>query len=120
VHRLLYTLEQCGVVEKIGNDQYRLTYRRVAKKKWKIGYGAPGIDTLCTKRVTESLRGAVENCGEIELLMLGHRYKAAVTLRNAEQFVRQREDLVIEYQIDEQTAAIVDAPTPTPQDVSNR
>jgi ribose transport system substrate-binding protein len=107
VYRLLYTLEHQGAVEKLGSNQYRLMYRRAGRHKWKIGYGTPGIDTLFTRQVTESLRLASERCEEIELLMLDHRYKTAVTLRDADQFIRERVDLVIEYQIDEQVAAMI-------------
>ena len=107
VHRLLYTLEPRGVIEKVGNDQYRLAYRRLVKKKWKIGYGLPGVDTLFTTQVMESLRAAADRSGEIELLMRDHRYKAPVTLRDAEEFVRQRVHLMIEYQLDEQVASMI-------------
>jgi len=107
VYRLLYTLERQGAVEKIGKDQYRLMYRRVGRHKWKIGYGTPGIETLFTRQVSESLRLAADACEEIELLMLDHRYKPAVTVRDADQFIREHVDLVIEYQIDEQVAAII-------------
>ena len=107
VYRVLYTLQRQDVVEKIANDQYRLMYRRAGQHKWKIGYGTPGIDALFTRQVTQSLRVAAESSREIELLMLDHRYRTAVTLRDADQFIRERVDLVIEYQIDEQAAAMI-------------
>ena len=107
IHRLVYTLKQHGVMEQVGENQYRLQYRKLTKNKWKIGYGAPGIDTLFTRAVTESLRVAADAGNEIELLVLDHHYKSAVTLRNAEQFIRERVDLVIEYQVDVQLAAVI-------------
>jgi ribose transport system substrate-binding protein len=107
VHRLLYTLEGGHVIEKLENNQYRSLYRRFANRHWKIGYGAPGIDILFTRAVAESLRVAVDRCGELEMLTLNHRYKPAVTLRNAEQFIRERVNLVIEYQIGEEVGAMI-------------
>jgi ribose transport system substrate-binding protein len=107
VLRLLYTLERHGVVEKLGQNQFRLLYWRSGKRKWKIGYGAPGIETLFTRQVTDSVRIAAERCGDVELMILDHRYKPNVTLRNVEQFVRERVDLVIEYQIDEHLGAMM-------------
>ena len=45
---------------------YRLQYSCfLNKNKWKIGYGAPGIDTSFTRAVTESLRVAAEAGNEI-------------------------------------------------------
>jgi ribose transport system substrate-binding protein len=107
VHRLLYTLGRHHVIEHVGNNQYRSLYRRLAKTRWRIGYGAPGIDTLFTREVAQSLRIAAERGGEIEILALDHRYKPAVTQRNAAQFIRERVELVIEYQIDEQVGAMI-------------
>jgi ribose transport system substrate-binding protein len=106
VHRLLYTLEGEHVVEKLENSRYRLLYQRSSNRHWKIGYGAPGIDNLFTRTVADSLRVAVDRCGELEMLALDHRYKPAVTLRNAEQFIRERVNLVIDYQIDEEVGAM--------------
>src|ERR1017187_129957 len=107
VHRLLYTLEDEHIIEKLENNQYRSLFSKSANKHWKIGYGAPGIDTLFTRTVAESLRVEVDRCGELEMLTLDHRYNPAVTLRNAEQFIRERVRLVIEYQIDEEVGAMI-------------
>lgn len=106
VHRLLYTLEGEHIIEKLENNQYRSLYHRTGNRHWKIGYGAPGLDTLFTRAVADSLRVAVDGCGELEMLMLDHRYKAATSLRNAKQFIRERVNLVIEYQIDEEVGAM--------------
>jgi ribose transport system substrate-binding protein len=107
VHRLLYTLEGGHMIEKLEQNRYRSLYRRSATRHWKIGYGAPGIETLFTRTVADSLRAAVDRCGELEMLTLDHRYKPSVTLRNAEQFIRERVNLVIDYQIDEEVGAMV-------------
>jgi ribose transport system substrate-binding protein len=109
VHRLLYTLEPSGVVERLGDDRYRLTYRRVLKNTWKIGYGAPGVDTRFVREVTKGLQIAAEKCGEVTLLLRDHRYKASVTLRDAEHFIRERVQLMIEYQLDEHVGPMIAA-----------
>jgi ribose transport system substrate-binding protein len=100
VLRLLYTLRRHHVIEQLGENQYRSAFRRLAKSGWRIGYGGPGIDTQFTRQVSESLRVAAESCGEIEILALDHRYKTPVSLANAEKFINEHVDLVIEYQID--------------------
>jgi ribose transport system substrate-binding protein len=106
VHRLLYTLGHHHVVEHMENNQYRSLYRQLAKTRWRIGYGVPGIDTLFTRQVTQSLRIAAERGGEIEILTLDHCYKPDVALRNAAQFIRERVELVVDYQIDEHVGAM--------------
>jgi len=107
VMRLLYTLGQHHVVEKMASNRYRILYRRLAKSRWRIGYGMPGIDNLFTRLVTESLHVAADRSGEVEILTLDHRCKTAVTLRNAKQFIREHVDLVIEYQVDEHAGAMI-------------
>ncbi|HLH37138.1 MAG TPA: substrate-binding domain-containing protein [Alloacidobacterium sp.] len=106
VHRLLYTLGHHHVVEHMENNRYRPLYRRLTKTLWRIGYGAPGIDTLFTRAVTQSLRIAADRGGEIEILTLDHCFKPDVALHNAAQFIRERVELVIDYQIDEQVGAV--------------
>lgn len=107
VFRLLYTLERSGVIAKSGENQFRLLFRRIAQRRWKVGYGAPGIDTQFTREVANSLRCAVEQSGTIELTVLDNRFDPSVAIRNAEQFIRERADLVIEFQIDETVALTI-------------
>ena len=42
--RLLYTLERCGMVEKIGENLYRSTLRAFKQKLYRLGYAAQGTD----------------------------------------------------------------------------
>jgi ribose transport system substrate-binding protein len=107
VHRLLYTLERHGLVEKLGENRYRSLYRRSGRRRWTIGYGAPGRDSLFVREVGESLQTAIQGHSEIRLLTLDHRNKPAVTVRNAEQFVSEKVNLVIEYQMDEHLATVI-------------
>ncbi len=101
VHRLLYTLVKEGIIEKPAPHQYRCFLHLPRKVKWKVGYGQPGINSSFVRDVTESLRAAAETCEEIELFILDHQYKPRVALHNAELFIAEGVDLVIEFQIDE-------------------
>jgi ribose transport system substrate-binding protein len=109
IFRLLYTLEQCGFVAKIGANRYQLTISQPHQRKWKIGYAALGNEHPFVREVTDSLRFAADQSGEVELLMLDNRFSPAVTVRNADCLVRERVDLAIEYQRDDQIAAAVAA-----------
>ncbi|MGI4756147.1 MAG: sugar ABC transporter substrate-binding protein, partial [Janthinobacterium lividum] len=59
-----------------------------------------------SRLVSESLRSSAYVAG-VELLELSNRYSPTVAVRNAEMFVRERVDLVIEFQTNEQSASIV-------------
>lgn len=107
VHRILYTLEKGGAVEKPSPNQYRLLIQQLRHNEWKIGYGTPGIDSMFVREVTQSLQTAVERSGAIELLILDHHYKPKVTMSNAEQFIKEEVDLIIEYQLNEHIAAFL-------------
>jgi ribose transport system substrate-binding protein len=74
---------------------------RPPQRCWKIGYAAPGIETAFTTEVSESLHLAAEK-HEMQILTLDNHFSPMVALKNAERFVHEHVDLVIEYQLDEQ------------------
>ena len=101
VFRLLYTLSKSGLIEKVAPNQYRSLLGRPPQRNWKIGYAAPGIETAFTNEVSEGLYVAAEK-QDIQLLTLDNHFSATVALKNAERFVNEHVDLVIEYQLDEE------------------
>ncbi len=108
VFRLLYTLEKCGMVEKIGENLYRSSLRPLKQKLYRIGYAAQGTDYHFPKVVSEGLQSAAKAEG-VDLISLDNRYSAKIAQRNADLLVRERVDLVIEFQTDENIAPIVAA-----------
>lgn len=108
VFRLLYTLEKCGMVEKVGENLYQSCIRPFKQKLYRIGYAAQGTDYQFSKEVSDSLLRAAQTEG-IELISLDNRYSAKIAQRNADLFVREKVDLVIEFQTDENVAPIVAA-----------
>src|SRR5438067_8663871 len=56
--RLLYTLERCGFVEKIGENLYRSSLRSFKQRLYRLGYAAQGTDYAFSKEVSESLQRA--------------------------------------------------------------
>src|SRR4029079_17866971 len=40
--RLLYTLERCGMVDKVGENLYRCSLRPFKQKPYRLGYAGPG------------------------------------------------------------------------------
>ena len=106
--RLLYTLERCGMVEKVGENLYRSVLRPFKQKLHRLGYAAQGTDYQFSKEILTSLQRAAAAEG-IELISVDNRYNAKMAQRNAEVLVREKVDLVIEFQTDEHVAPIVAA-----------
>jgi ribose transport system substrate-binding protein len=106
--RLLYTLERCGMVEKVGENLYRSCLRPFKQKLYRLGYAAQGTDYQFSKEVSAGLQRAAQSEG-VELISVDNRYSAKIAQRNADVLVREKVDLVIEFQTDEQVAPIVAA-----------
>jgi ribose transport system substrate-binding protein len=106
--RLLYTLERCGMIEKAGENLYRSHVRPFKQRPFRLGYAAQGTDYHFSKDVSTSLQRAAAAQG-LELICLDNRYSAKIAQRNADVLVREKVDLVIEFQTDEHVAPIVAA-----------
>jgi len=104
--RLLYTLEKCGMVEKVGENLYRSCLRPWKQRLYKLGYCAQGTEYGFSNEVSASLQRAADAEG-IELISLDNQYDPKIAQRNADLLVRETVDLVIEFQTDENVAPIV-------------
>lgn len=106
--RLLYTLERCSLIEKVGENLYRSCLRPFKQRLHRLGYAAQGTDYQFSKEVSAGLLRAA-NAEGIELISVDNCYNPKTALRNADVLVREKVDLVIEFQTDEQVAPIVAA-----------
>src|SRR5690348_18456936 len=106
--RLLYTLEKCGLIEKIGANLYQSSLRPAKQRICRLGYAAQGTNYQFSREVSSSLERAAREEG-IELIALDNRYSPKIAQRNAELLVREKVDLAIEFQTDETIAPIVAA-----------
>jgi ribose transport system substrate-binding protein len=104
--RLLHTLHHIGIVEKVDATRYRLTSDLGRRRRYRVGYAAQGQDTSFPREVLAGLQRAADR-ESVELIVLDNRYQPKVALRNAEQFVREGVDLVIEFQTDEAVAPAI-------------
>src|SRR6266446_849285 len=108
VFRLLYTLEKCGMVDKLGQNLYQSRVRPWKQRLYRLGYAAQGTDYQFSKEVSEGLQRAAVAEG-IELICVDNRYSAKIAQRSADLLVREKVDLAIEFQTDEEVAPIVAA-----------
>src|SRR5689334_7083897 len=104
--RLLYTLEKCGMVEKVGENLYRSCFRPFRQRLYRLGYCAQGTEYGFSREVSAGLQRAAEAEG-LELICLDNQYNPKIAQRNADLLVREKVDLVIEFQTDENVAPIV-------------
>lgn len=104
--RLLYSLHQCGFLDKVGENHYRLASEVHRRRLYRIGYAAQGQDSSFDKEVCASLARAAER-EQVELLVVDNRYQPKIALRSADYLIRQQVDLVIEFQTDEVIAPAI-------------
>src|SRR4029077_9626724 len=94
--------------EKAGENLYRSHLRPFKQRPYRLGYAAQGADYQFSKEVSIGLQRAAATQG-IELICVDNRYNAKIAQRNADLLVREKVDLVIEFQTDEEVAPIVAA-----------
>jgi len=104
--RLLYTLHQCGFLDKVGENHYRLASEVRRRRLYRVGYAAQGQDTSFDREVRLSLARAAER-EHVELITVDNRYQPKIALRTADYLIRERVDLVIEFQTDEMIAPAI-------------
>jgi ribose transport system substrate-binding protein len=104
--RLLYTLHQCGFLDKVGENHYRLASEMRRRRLYRIGYAAQGQDGSFDKEVRSGLVRAAER-EHIELLVVDNRYQPKIALRTADYLIKEQVDLVIEFQTDELIAPAI-------------
>ena len=103
VYRILKTLVHRGYVAQTADRHYRHVARPT---KLRFGFGGQSAEMPFSEAVTASLRQAAAAVG-VDLLVLDNRYNAETAIKNAEAFVRERVDVVIEFQVDEHAAPII-------------
>ena len=103
VYRILKTFVHRGYLAQSQDGLYRLAAR---PRKVRFGFGKQSGDMPFSEAVTASLQDAATQAG-VDLLVLDNRYDAATAVQVAEEFVKNRVDLVIEFQIDQGVAPII-------------
>ncbi len=104
--RLLATLVEQGMLERPAKNQYRTANDIRRRTRYRIGYASQSEEFSFSRLVSDSIRSQAYEAG-VELMELSNRYSPTVAVRNAEIFVRERVDLVIEFQTNQQSASIV-------------
>ncbi len=100
VYRILKTLVHRGYVAQTQNGQYRLVSR---PRRLRFGFAVQSAEMPFPIAVSESITAAAAAAG-VELLILDNQYDPDIAVKNAEEFVAKRVDMVLEYQVEEVVA----------------
>ena len=100
VYRILKTLVHRGYVAQSQDGQYRLVSR---PRRLRFGFANLSGEMPFPVAVTQSVAAAAAASG-VELIVLDNRYDPDIAIQNAEEFVAQQVDLVLEYQVEEAVA----------------
>lgn len=100
VYRILKTLVHRGYLAQTPSGQYRLVSR---PRRLRFGFAVQSAEMPYSEAVAQSVSAAAAASG-VELIMLDNRYDPAVAVRNAQEFVAKRVDLVLEFQVEEAAA----------------
>lgn len=101
--RLLSTLVACGMLERRRKNLYALSMTWKPRKAYRFGYAGESEEFSFSRLVAESVSRCAYEAG-VELILLDNRYSATQAIRNAERFVAEKVDLVIEFQAHHETA----------------
>jgi ribose transport system substrate-binding protein len=106
--RLLETLVETGLLERAGKQGYRSSIQTTRAKRFRLGYASQSNLLPFTSAVTDGLITAA-SAANIELLILNNKFSARTALQNADHFVSENVDLVIDSQININVAAQIAA-----------
>ncbi len=102
--RLLETLVETHLLERAGKQGYRCCVQPARTKRYRIGYGSQTSLLPFTAAVSDGLVVAA-NAANIDLMVLNNGLSPRIALQNADTFVSEKVDLVIDSQINIGVAA---------------
>jgi ribose transport system substrate-binding protein len=100
IYRILKTLVHRGYVAETQSGEYRLVSR---PRRLRFGFAVQSGEMPFSVAVANSVTTAAAASG-VELIQLDNRYDPDIAIENAEKFVRERVDLVLEFQVAEHVA----------------
>jgi len=104
VFRLLHTLEKRGWIERAhGGKKYRRVNRN---RRYRVGYAMIGGQSNFAQDVSRGLQEASERHG-MQLLVADNCFNADIALMNAQTFIKEGVDFVIECQVSSRMAPVI-------------
>ena len=108
VFRLLDTLAGAGLIDRVGKQGYRSRLQPALTRRWRIGYASQSNLLPFTGIVTDGLRSAASSA-DMDLLVANNEFSPRKAMENAERFITEKVDLVIDSQINLNVASQIGA-----------
>ncbi|HJY06988.1 MAG TPA: helix-turn-helix domain-containing protein, partial [Bryobacteraceae bacterium] len=106
--RLIHTLEQQGLLEKVGRNTYRSRVKIRNAPQYKFGYASQGEDCTFAQEWSDSIIEAARR-HRVDLISLDNGFDPDLALRNADALIDAKVNVAIEHQFDEQIAPAIAA-----------
>jgi ribose transport system substrate-binding protein len=95
--RLLYTMHDCGLLEKVGENQYRISFPLGGHHRFRIGYAGQDRSSSFARQLLDGLVRACQKT-QIELIVAANHHNLKAAVRNAERLIREHVDLAVVYE----------------------
>jgi ribose transport system substrate-binding protein len=105
-HRLAQSLVHGGLLERVNRNAYRSLFKPLSGPGFRLGFASQTTDSEFSREVSASVERAAAR-EQILLVTVDNRYSPTRALRNADLLIRERVDLVLEFQAFEQVAPII-------------
>jgi ribose transport system substrate-binding protein len=106
--RLLHTLEQQGLLQKVRRYGYRLLLKPSNARRYTFGYASQGEDRSFAQEWTDSITHAASS-HNVELISLDNGFTPEIALKNADALIAAKVDLAIEHQFNDRIAPLISA-----------
>jgi ribose transport system substrate-binding protein len=106
--RLLETLVEAGLLDRVGKQGYRSRIQFIRSKRYRIGFASLSNLLPYTKVVTDGLLTAASTA-DVDILVLNNKSSGRLAIENAERFIAEKVDLVIDSQLNFSVAAQIGA-----------
>ena len=104
--RLLQSLIKGGLIERVGKRGYHSRIQRLARPPFTLGFAAQATDSEFSHAVSVSVHRVAAK-EHLHLMAVNNRYSPKIALRNADLFIKEGVDLVLEFQTYEHVAPII-------------
>lgn len=95
--RLLYTLHDCGILEKVGENEYRISFPLSGQHRFRIGYAGQDRSSSFCRQLLDGLVRACQKA-QFELIVAANHHNLKAAIRNAERLIREHVDLAVVYE----------------------
>lgn len=95
--RLLYTMHDCGLLERVGENEYRISFPLSGQHRFRIGYAGQDRSSSFCQQLLDGLVRACQKA-QFELIVAANHHNLKAAVRNADGLIRDHVDLAVMYE----------------------